>query len=222
MFFKSIPVLYAFLVLSGFTTLFSYYKDFNVEIYSYLKLSEVLLSFLTMINHFLVAGGIGLFLLLILAVDRSYVGYKVKYSILILCSAVTLYYSKLHFLDGYFQSHHFWAHFVHDFYLAMLFFMMVDMAFGDSKNRRPAAIFLFIVLFIAFSWVQGEADALKTKTHLDHRLNVQFIFLTDTVATNDSTIYIGSSYDYLFTHDLKTNRTHVYSKSSIRNLVLFD
>jgi len=229
-----LPILTICFFFIGFNNIYFYYKEFNIQIYSFVSNIDLLLLFLPKISTLagtIVVIGIGNISsnstkhLLINNEENSKpikipeVKYVALFYLLIQIIFITI--SLVFSFKTY--------TFLFAFQFVDLIFIIAfysSIKFHNPKNiegGNQLIIGIFLLSFIAYkigTYSQQEAFKLKDGIKSDNSKNMDFYYKNMHISTNDTNIYIGQTSSHIFLYDRKDSTTKVYELNNVDNLCI--
>lgn len=214
-----IPVYTAIFLFLGYFNQSSYYKFFNIDIWSYLTTGELLLSFLqiTILCVLLVVASIIIFnpafrkrkttinrigfilIPLMVIINFLFFLFNYRFSGINTLNSITLFFSL------------FWLMFTFNF-------KWVEQIYDYRPFYKVVVLTLIVFVSVYIS------NVLKYKNIIEGypKYNISFIIDTDTISTYDKidTVFVGMTNEYIFIRNISKKTTNVYSKKEVKRLTI--
>lgn len=241
---KYTAVLYAFLIFLGYSYTHFFYYQFNLEIFSFLEFSEILILFLA--NMIFVVIGIIIILLFLGIPFIVYTNFRREQTTeptppaekklsrrqrmitLIILSAqmiallVYMVYSVYRdWKQAGYVSKYIKVIVLTMFVFGILYFLLPRglKRLGISYNRTLANTILTVILICILNFMQAHLDSEEIKRNLA-RTNYTFIYEGKSFRNSDTSIYIGATSRYIFVHNPNNELNYVYNKDQLTNLAI--
>ena len=238
-----LPLLSVCLLYFGFCNVYYYYKEFNIDIYSFISSTDILLSFFPKIVLFtsLIYGSIltQLFDTIKKPIENkpyNEIDNKPKKGKTRLdwwrsniYWFVILFYLPIFLLSLLLQKAlHYKAYELSDFnmifdfiFLALIYVAIMIHEKKSSIFEKPILIALFLIVFIGQkigSYRISDAQKVKDGKSEYKKDHLSFKYKETNIATTDSTLFIGETATHIFLYNLKDSTTNVYPFSSVEEL----
>jgi len=238
-----LPLISACLLYFGFCNLYYYYKEFNVDIYSFVSSSDVLLSFFPKIV---------LFTSLIYSAILQQLYDKIKKPVVKEHSFeaetepkkgktrihwwreniywfVILFYLPISLISLLLQkAFHYKPYELSDLnrgfdflFLALIYIAVMIHEKRDAIFKKPLLIALFLIVFIGQkigSYRTLDAQKVKDGKSEYRKDHLEFSYKDSIIKTTDSLLFVGETATHIFLYNLKDSSTRIYPFSSIEKL----
>jgi len=225
-------IIYALLTFLGYSYIDFYYRCWGINIYSYLDISDFLLSFLNLFNTYLgyilyFALGVVIALLSSKVFDKINQSIKNKSGLLIFKIVIILIFVVLSIFlfyainkDGFVVNIRFV--FITSLIIYSSFYCLSIAKTTIKKIYNKVNSQLFnIVYILIFSYILIYFNAYSQyNTISKNKMSTIFNITSDTnnYKSNDTLRYIGATSKYIFIRNTKDSTNLIFDKSSIKNL----
>lgn len=225
---KYLPILGVILIISGNIKLLIYYKEFNLEIFPFIQLSEIIILFMQNSLAYLLLFLACILSLIIFKLNHRqnistsffkrivfYVTKRNLFFLLIFFSITCLVYNCLRPKPNLNEMCTLLVVFIFLTYLIPIIIQELYLKLKLKKKTLPSV--LIVILFfsiITFSILSAVNEATKVKSGYYKKVEVQFE--NSTFKSNLNCYYIGQTQNYIFIYDSKANSTTSYKIDKIK------
>jgi hypothetical protein len=240
-----LPIFTICLLFFGYCNLFYYYKVFNIEIYSFITTTDILLSFLPIIVLITSMFYATILIQLYETIKKTSSNIDItetndkptkKQKIISwirknIYWIVCIYYLPWLILSLILQfGFHYKPYELTDINMFIDFIFLTIIYIGIALHERrskilenPTIIAVFLVIFISVkigSYRSSEALKIKDGKGNYKKDHVSFQYQQKSIITNDTLVYVGETSSYLFLYNRNDSTTKVYPFSKIEDLTI--
>jgi hypothetical protein len=234
-----IPFIGVFLIGLVYVKLSLYYGHFNIDIINYLELSEILTLFLPdLVTYILVLGVVLFILFLVQTKSEAIRSFEKKEKVIVTPSFLNrvkgIYrYTKLilfpvvfllicYLISFIWIRDAFWVLFYKTFilpvfYILTFLFFEFEYRYFEIYGKRIGAtysnLFFICSMVCLFSIASAKSETLRVEK--GESKIISFTFNSKNVSTNNTTVYIGQTKNYLFIYNVIKKETAVYQKDDL-------